>query len=225
MHLIARHLIIMHTVQAFHRKSLPQHLHTVDGAVIKESLYLLTQQLLSFLPYDRIIIHGHHRILSIIHQRITYGLDISAVGSQMAIGMQHTIDTVRPQGIRIHLECIGMGIKGILLREVYQHGTVGCFCISRTVIIETIIAGKHILVGRIGIYDVTKGLAHLVLSIPYHTIPHKAFPLIGQNTSVEQIGLVRLGIIISQLRVDMAFAMFDIGWAHDVSDSRTCIVM
>ena len=67
-HLLAGHLIIVNRVFHLHCQRLVDNVRPVNRAVIHINLDLLTKQLLTFIPKNRVSIHGHTRIFRIIDQ-------------------------------------------------------------------------------------------------------------------------------------------------------------
>ena len=61
-HLLTGHLVIMNGVFHLYRQRLIDNVGPVDSTVIHINLDLLTKQLLTFIPKNRVNIHSHARI-------------------------------------------------------------------------------------------------------------------------------------------------------------------
>ena len=88
---------------------------TIDGRVTHIHLDLLTKELLTEIPYDRIFIHRHARVLRIIYQRIANSLHILAIGTHLVVGVNLSIDRVCTDVIGEHLERVSMHKERVTL--------------------------------------------------------------------------------------------------------------
>ena len=143
----------------------------------------------------------------------------------MAVGMNGAVHAVRVDEIGVHPERIGMGIEGVALRVVHHHRTVGRLHVAKRIGIKTIVAPEHVLVHHIGIFDIAKGLAQLLLTFPHHTVAHQALAVVGEDAALQQIGQFPMGVIVAQFRIDMAVTVVDIGGTHHMCNGCACIVV
>ena len=118
-----------------------------------------------------------------------------------------------------------MGKEGVLLGEVDDHGAVIGLAIAYTVNVVAVIAGEHILVLGIGIDEIAECLTCLGGSVPYYAVACQAFAFVGQDASVEHVGLVCLGVVISQFGVDVAFTVLDVGGAYHMCNGCIGVII
>ena len=215
----------MYAVYLLDGKCLSQHLHTVDIPMIEEDSYLLSQLLLASLPEDGVAIHTQNTVARIIYHRVAYSLNILAISTQMIIAMHHAIDRIRIDIICKHLERIGMSIHRVLLAVVNNNGTVCRHHITRDVFIITIPACEHVLVNDIVVNDIAKSLGRCNIIVPHNAIAYKPLAIVGKDTTVQQVCVLSLCVIITQFRIDMVLAVLYVRRANDMRDSSLCIIM
>src|SRR5574344_1113282 len=77
-----------------HCQGITYHMRPLDSGIVSVDTYLITQKLLILVPDNRVFVHGHTRILRIIHQGIANALDIEPVSAHLMKGMHFTVHGV-----------------------------------------------------------------------------------------------------------------------------------
>ena len=139
----------MNGVFHLYRQRLIDNVGPVDSTVIHINLDLLTKQLLTFIPKNRVNIHSHARIFWVINQWIAYSLHIRTIHTYFMISFHQPVQRICIQVIGNHLQSITMHKKTVTLRIVNGHGTLGSKSRVGQFVIETVIARQHVLVDRI----------------------------------------------------------------------------
>ncbi len=135
----------------------------LDSGIVSVDTYLITQKLLILVPDNRVFVHGHTRILRIIHQGIANALDIEPVSAHLMKGMHFTVHGVGIDMKCIYLKGIGMNIQGIFLRIIYRNSFFSGHTVSFGFIIIAVIALKLIFIFLVGIDDIVESLTDFSL--------------------------------------------------------------
>jgi len=87
-------LVVAHGVDTFNGEGLANDLGGIDGGVVHPGFDFLAQELLAFLPEDRILIHGEAGVLGNEDQGVADGLHIPTIGANAVVGTK-----LAPDGI------------------------------------------------------------------------------------------------------------------------------
>ena len=126
---------------------------------------------------------------------------------------------------RKNLKGVGMDKQRVLLREIDDNSTFRGHRITCGVVVFTIVSCQHILIDRIRQYHIAIGVVRTVLGIVIDTVTNQRLALVLHHRTAEKFGMLRTGVVIAVLTINLTTARQNTGGTHDMGRRRTGIVI
>ena len=225
-HLLGGNLVVVRLVRhLLDGEGVVDDVGMVDDGVLHEHLDGVADELLTVVPDDGVVVHGHAGVEGVVDEGVADGLDVDAVCAHLVVGVDLAVDGVGVDVEGEDLERVGVHEERVALGVVDGDGTVGTHGIAERVAVLAVVAGELVLVDGIDVDDVVIGLADARLLVVPDAVADEHLALVAEDGAIEEAGPLVAGVVVAALGVDMAASRSDVGWSDNLGHAGMGVVV